>query len=126
MRRGAELLTFVLLEFGGCEGERVDPIDVRVNFARPSVDGSTTFKVECDTPGEESAVCAEIRRSPELYFPERSDVCTIPVDYLYATLGGTYGGEEVRQTLSCSDTARRAIRAWAEVLGYELAPLDRR
>jgi hypothetical protein len=125
MRRGAELATFVLLAFGGCEGERVDPIDVQVEFANPSVEGSTTFEVECDPAEEESAVCGEIRRAPEIYFPERSDVCSIPVDYLYAMLRGTYEGEELQQTLSCSDTDRRAIRAWSELLGYEPPRRDR-
>jgi hypothetical protein len=71
MRRGAELVTFVLLAFGGCEGERVDPIDVQVELANPSVERSTTFEVECDPAEEESAVCAEIRRAPEIYFPPR-------------------------------------------------------
>jgi hypothetical protein len=48
-----------------------------------------------------------------------------PVDYLYAMLRGTYGGEELQQTLSCSDTDRRAIRAWSELLGYEPPRRDR-
>jgi hypothetical protein len=125
MRRGAELLMLLLLAFGGCERERVDRIDVRVEFANPSIEGSTIFEVECDPAEEESAVCAEIRRAPEIYFPAQSIVCSIPVDYLYASLRGTYAGEDLRQTLSCSDTDRRAIRAWSELLGYEPPPLDR-
>jgi hypothetical protein len=125
MRRGAELLTFVLLAFGGCEGERVDLIDVRVEFANPAVDGSTNFEIECDPAGEESAVCAEIRRSPELYFPEESMLCSIPVDFVYVQIRGTYRGEELGQTLTCSDTDMRAIRAWSELLDFEPPTLDR-
>jgi hypothetical protein len=126
MPRPAELLTLLLLAFGGCESERVEPIDVRVEFANPSIEGSTIFEVACDPAEEESAVCAEIRRAPEIYFPEQSDVCSIPADYLYAMLRGTYGGEELRQTLSCSETDRRAIRAWSELLGFEPPRLERR
>jgi hypothetical protein len=95
-----------------------------VDFAT-GTEGFTTFEVECDPTEEESAVCGEIRRAPEIYFPERSDVCSIPVDYLYAMLRGTYEGEELQQTLSCSDTDRRAIRAWSELLGYEPPRRDR-
>jgi hypothetical protein len=119
MRRGAELLAFVLFVLGGCEGEGVDPIDVQVEFANPSIEGSTIFEVECDPFGEQSPICAEIRRTPEVYFPEESMICTIPVDFVYANIRGSYQGEELQQTLTCSDTDMRAIAAWSELLGFE-------
>jgi hypothetical protein len=123
MRRGAELLAVLLFVLGGRKGERVDRSTFAWTSRRAPRDPPSRSSA---TPAEEeSAVCAEIRRAPEIYFPEQSDLCSIPVDYLYAMLRGTFGGEELQQTLSCSDTDRRAIRAWSELLGYEPPRRDR-
>jgi hypothetical protein len=123
MRRGAELLTLLLLAFGGCEGEP-GAIDVRVDFMVTGSEEVTSFEVECDPAGEPSPVCAELERAPELYFPEPSIICPLPVPYLYMTIQGSYGGEELQQTLTCVDADTRAINAWSELLGYEQPPLD--
>ena len=125
MRRGAELLTFLLFALGGCEGEPQAPIDVRVEFKNTGSKEVTTFEVECDPAGEQSAMCAEIERSPELYFPEQSIVCPLPVPYLYLVIRGSYGGENIEQVLTCTDSDTRAINAWSGLLGYERPPLDR-
>jgi hypothetical protein len=125
MRRGAELLTFVLLAFGGCEGEPRAPIDVRVEFKNTGSEEITTFEVECDPAGGASPVCVEIERAPELYFPEPGLVCSLPVPYVYLTIWGTYGGEELQETLTCLEADRRAIEAWSRLLGYEPPSFER-
>ena len=124
MRHGGELLTFVLLAFGGCEGEPGGPLDVSVEFRMTGSQEVTTFDVECDPGGEVSPVCVEIERAPELYFPKPGLVCSLPVPYVYLTVRGTYGGEELQQTLTCLGADWRAIEAWSRLLGYEPPPFE--
>jgi hypothetical protein len=120
MRRGAELLTLLLLAFGGCEGEPGGPIDVRVDFKVTGSEGVTAFEVDCDPAGEPSAVCAEIASAPNLYFPEEGLECPLPVGLPYLMIRGTYGDEELRRMMTpCTEGETRAVDAWAALLGFE-------
>jgi hypothetical protein len=131
MRRGAELLTFLLLAFGGCEGEPGGRLDLRVDFQVTGREGVTSFEVECGPPGgtapDPARVCAELAEDTERYLPVPGLICPLPTGMVYLLIEGTYAGEPVRQPVTpCSEAEDVAIAAWSELLGYEPPPFDRR
>jgi subtilisin inhibitor-like len=131
MRRGAELLAFILFVLGGCEDKSPSHLALRIDFQVTGSEEVTSFEVECAPPGgtvpDPARVCAELAENTDLFLPVPGLVCPLPVGLVYVTVEGTYGGRSVRQTMRpCSEPEDRAIAAWSDLLGYEPPPRDRR